>query len=73
MTTGKIICASGESLCYHAPAAAVRRTLQCDYRVDHWGRTCDAWMCREHATAVSFGRDHCTGHEPAKNQGRMAL
>ena len=72
MTTGTITCAKTEPLCYYRGCRR-EATLQCDYRVDHWGNTCDAWMCRKHAIAVSFGRDHCTGHEPPKNQGRMAL
>ena len=72
MTTGAIICVRDEPQCYHGGCTGTP-TLQCDYRVDHWGNTCDAWMCREHATFVDWGRDHCTGHEPPKNQGRMAL
>ena len=72
MTTGTITCAKTEPLCYR-PGCERAATLQCDYRVDHRGNTCDAWMCREHATFVDWGRDHCTGHESPKNQGRMAL
>ena len=72
MTTGTIICASGESLCYR-PGCRRTPTLQCDYRVDHWGRTCDAWMCPAHSIPVGVWRDHCTGHESPKEQARMAL
>ena len=72
MTTSTIICAKTEPLCYYR-CCRRKATLQCDYRVDHWGNTCDAWMCPEHATFVDWGRDHCTGHEPLKEQARMAL
>ena len=72
MTTGTIICVGGEALCYR-PGCDRKATLQCDYRVDHWGRTCDAWMCESHALAIGFGRDHCMGHQPPKEQARMAL
>ena len=72
MTTGTIICVRGEPLCYR-PGCGRQATLQCDYRVDHWGRTCDTWMFREHAIGVSFDRDNCSWHEPPKNQSRMAL
>ena len=72
MTTGTIICVRGEPLCYR-PSCGREATLQCDYRVDHWGRTCDAWMCPEHSIPVGVWRDHCTGHEPPKEQARMAL
>ena len=48
-------------------------TLQCDYVIDHWGRTCNAWMCESHALAIGWGRDHCMGHQPPKEQARMAL
>ena len=72
MTTGTIICASGESLCYR-PGCGRKPTLQCDYRVDHWGRTCNVWMCRLHAMYLGWGRAGCDNHEPPKNQGRMAL
>ena len=72
MTIDTIICVRGEPLCYRSDCGR-EATLQCDYRIDRWGRTCDAWMCQEHAVSVSFGRDHCTGHEPPKNQARMAL
>ena len=70
MTTSTITCARGEPQC-HRPDCDREAALQCDYRLDHWGRTCDAWMCREHALAIGFGRDHCMGHLPPKEQGRL--
>ena len=70
MTTGMIVCAQGDPQCYQA---GCRRTptLQCDYVIDHWGNTCNAWMCESHALAIGFGRDYCMGHQPPKEQARM--
>ena len=67
-----IICAKTEPLCYYR-CCHRKATLQCDYRIDHWGNTCDAGMCEGHSAFLGYGRIRCDNHESPENQGRMAL
>lgn len=43
-------------------------TLQCDYQVAV-GRTCDAYICGQHAVSVGPDVDHCPKH--ANRQGGL--
>ncbi len=74
MTTDTIICAKTEPLCYR-PGCEHEAMFQCDYRLDQFlcGCTCDLWMCLCHAVSRNGGLYHCTGHQPPKEQARMAL
>ena len=45
-------------------------TQQCDYVRDRWGRTCDKWLCKEHAYPVPGGwnKDHCIQHHNQESE-----
>ena len=48
-------------LCYLANCGKMG-TVQCDYPVDRWGRTCDRHACQEHSESVGWHRDYCMEH-----------
>ena len=54
MTTGVIVCTRGDPQCYRE-GCVTTPTLQCDYRIDHWGNTCATWMCEAHRSVRRLG------------------
>lgn len=67
-----IACVRGDAECVYTGCSRLS-TLRCDYKIDHWGRTCDAPMCQIHSLNVGWGRDHCLGHTAPKEQARMKI
>lgn len=54
--------------CEHGGRCQRPGSIQCDYQVAH-GKTCDAYICRAHATSVGPDVDHCPTH--AQRQGGL--
>ena len=48
-------------VCYR-PDCGQPGTVQCDYPVDRWGRTCGRHACAEHSETVDWNRDYCVEH-----------
>ena len=64
----RIICGkpTGEiPLCYR-PDCGQPGTVQCDYPVDRWGRTCGRHACTGHSEMVDWNRDYCQDHAAAR-------
>jgi hypothetical protein len=47
--------------CEHGMGCSRPGSIQCDYQVAV-GKTCDAYVCRAHATSVGPEIDHCPKH-----------
>lgn len=63
--TTAIVCSRGRRHRCEAPGCSSSATRQCDFPVNRPGkrsRTCDRWICEQHAKRVGADVDWCPPH-----------